>query len=434
MTQNKSQQAIRRHLLIGAGVAGIIILGLGGWARSTELASATIAHGIVVVESSVKKVQHPTGGIVKELNVQEDQHVNEGDVLIRLDDTQTKANLGIITKNLDVLYAREARLEAEKDGADKIALPEKLLTREPNEPDLAHVLDGERKLFGLRLTAREGEKSQLREQIAQLREQIAGLAEQIDAKDKEISLIQGELVGIEQLWEKQLVPLTRVNALKRDAAGLEGERGSLIASKAAAAGKISEIELQIIQVDEDARSKEAEELSDVRSKIAELEERKVAAEDELNHIEIRAPQTGRVLQLQVHTVGGVIRAGDVIMLIVPANDVLSVDARVSPNDIDQVQPEQKAVLRFSSFSARTTPELNGTISSVAADLTQDERTGAAYYKVRIAVPDAELKRLQGLKVIPGMPVEAFILTGNRTVLSFLMKPMMDQLKRTFREG
>ena len=186
-----------------------------------------------------------------------------------------------------------------------------------------------------------------------------------------------------ELWKKQLIPITRVTALKRDAARLGGERGQLIAAKAEAAGKIAEVELQIIQVDQNTRSKVAEELSDVRAKISELSERKIAAEDQLKHIDIRAPQTGRVHELGVHTVGGVITPGETIMLIVPDNDALSVQVKVSPNDIDELRPEQPALLRFSAFNLRTTPELNGAVSWIAADQTEDQRTGA-YYTVRIA--------------------------------------------------
>ena len=290
------------------------------------------------------------------------------------------------------------------------------------------------KLFSLRLQARNGQKAQLRERTSQLREEVSGLAQQVEAKAQEIALIQEELKGVLELWKKQLIQITRVTALRRDAARLEGERGQLTASKASTSGKITETELQIIQIDEEARSKVAEELSEVRAKISELSERKIAAEDQLKHVDLRAPQTGRVHQLSVHTVGGVIGPGETIMLIVPDNDTLGIEAKVSPNDIDQLRPEQKASLRFSAFSQGTTPELNGTVSWMSADLTEDERTGTFYYRVRIAVPDDEMARLKGLKIIPGMPVETFIQTGNRTVLSYLLKPLTDQVMRTFRES
>jgi HlyD family secretion protein len=427
-------QSIRRHLLVGSLVSLGFVGAVGGWSATAELAGAVVAPGHLVVESNVKKVQHPTGGIVGELNVRDGDHVNAGDVVVRLDETQTKANLAVLTKGLEELHARSARLEAEKTAAVSISFPDELLSRERADAVVARLLEGERKLFGLRSDARNGQKAQLRERTAQLREEIGGLAEQISAKSEELTLVQEELRGLLDLWEKHLVAITRVSALKREAARLEGERGQLIAAKAAANGKISETELQIIQIDADAWSKAAEELSEVRAKISELSERKVAAEDQLKRVDIIAPQTGRVHQLTVHTIGGVIEPGETIMLIVPENDSLSVEAKVAPNDIDQLEPHQAAMLRFSAFSQRTTPELNGTISWISADLSEDARTGSSYYTVRIAVSEQELARLKGLKIVPGMPVEAFIQTGNRTVLSYLLKPLSDQVMRAFRES
>lgn len=429
-----SRRSIRGHLIAACVIAGILVVGLAGWARTTELAGAVIANGVVVVDLNVKKVQHPTGGLIGELRVGNDELVQAGEVLVRLDDTQTKANLGVFTTNLDELYARQARQEAEKEGADIIRFPDDLLARGATDPAVAHILEAERKLFNFRAESREGQKAQLRERASQLREEVAGQGEQIEAKTKEIALIQEELKGVMELWQKQLVPYSRVTSLQRDEARLEGERGELTASKASSSGKIAEVALQIIQVDQDLRSKVAEELSDVRQKIAELSERKITAEDQLRHVDIRAPQTGRVHELAVHTVGGVISAGETLMLIVPENDTLSIEARVSPNDIDQVHPDQPVVLRFSAFNQRTTPQLNGTINWISPDLTQDQHTNTSYYTVRIRVSDAEIARLKGLHIIPGMPVETFIQTGERTVLSYLVKPLTDQIMRSFREG
>jgi HlyD family secretion protein len=434
MHQGLNRNSIRRHLLVGMIVGGILIAGIAGWAGTAELAGAVIGNGVVVVDSEVKKVQHPTGGIVGELRVRNDQHVEAGDIVMRLDETQTRANLAVFTKGLDELYARQARLEAEKDGAETLGFPGNLLAREANDPEVAHILKGERKLFELRLQARNGEKAQLRERAAQLRLEMDGLEEQIEGKAEEIALIQEELKGVMELWKKNLVSITRVTSLKRDAARLGGERGQLIASKAAAGGKITEVELDIIQVDQEARSKVAEELSTVRAKISEISERKIAAEDQLTHVDIRAPQTGRVHELAVHTVGGVIAEGETIMLIVPDSDALSIQAKVSPNDIDELRPDQFSLLRFSAFNMGTTPELNGTISWIAADQTEDKRTGELYYTVRIAVSDAEVARLDGLKIIPGMPVEVFFQTRSRTMLSYLVKPLVDQVTRMFRES
>jgi HlyD family secretion protein len=433
-SQSPSRNSIRSHLLAAAVVAGVVLVGLGGWARTTEIAGAVIARGVVVVESDVKKVQHQTGGTIGELLVHNDQLVHEADVLVRLDDTQTKANLGVLTKNLDELQARQAREEAEKEDADEIYFPDDLVARSATDPQLARILEGERRLFHFRAVSRSGEKAQLHEKSLQIKEEVEGLTEQIEAKAKEIALIEEELKGLLDLWDKRLVPISRVTALQRDRARLDGERGQLIASKASARGKIAEVELQIIQVDRDFRSKVAEDLSNVRTKIAELSERKIAAEDQLRHVDIRAPQTGWVHELSVHTVGGVISPGETIMLIVPKNDALSVEAEVKPSDIDQLHPDQRVLLRFSAFNQRTTSELNGSIGWISADLTENPRTKESYYTIRIMVPDNEIARLGGLKIIPGMPVEAFVQTESRTVLSYLMKPLTDQIMRSFRDS
>jgi HlyD family secretion protein len=254
----------------------------------------------------------------------------------------------------------------------------------------------------------------------------------VAAKKREIELIGQELEGVRELWRKNLVQIQRVTALERDAARLEGERGHLIAATAQSKGKISEIELQIIQIDQELRSEVAKELREVQAKIAELVERKIAAEDQLKRIDIRAPQDGVVHQLTVHTVGGVITAGEAMMVIVPEADNLTVEAKLNPQDIDQVHAGQNAALRFSTFNQRTTPELTGVVTRVSADLTTDQRTGMSYYTVRISIPENEVARLGGLKLLPGMPLEAFIQTGERTVLSYLTKPFTDQAARAFR--
>jgi HlyD family secretion protein len=433
-TSQNHSRSIRRHLIVGALVAVVLFAGVAGWAWTTELAGAVIANGSVVVDSDVKKVQHPTGGVVSKVNVRDDDLVSAGDVVVHLDDTQTKANVAVFSNSLDELHARQARLEAEKNSSQAITFPDDLLVREKTDRAVAHILEGERKLFSLRVEARTGQKAQLRERTVQLREEVNGFTEQIEAKAQEIALIEEELQGVLDLWKKKLIAFNRVNSLKRDAARLAGERGQLVAARASAGGKIAEVQLQIIQVDDDARSKVAEELGDVRAKIAELSERKIAAEDQLMRIDIRAPQSGRVHQLIVHTIGQVIAPGETLMLIVPDQDALSIEAKVSPSDIDQLRAGQPAALRFSAFNQRTTPEINGKVSWISADITEDEKTGTSHYTVRIAVSDAELSRLEGLKVVPGMPVEAFIQTDTRTALSYFLKPLTDQVRRTFRES
>jgi HlyD family secretion protein len=410
-----ARPSIRLHLIIGLAVVSFLAFGLGGWATTAEISGALIAPGSVVVESNVKKVQHPTGGVVGEVLARDGDLVKAGDVVVRLDDTVTKASLAIVTKNLDGLWARGARLEAEQRGVDKIAFPKALLDR-ADDPDVKNIIASETKLFEVRTFGRVGQKAQLRERVTQLNEEIAGLMAQEKAKDQEIVLVEKELT-----------------TLQRDAARLNGERAQFIAARAQAKGKITETELQIIQVDKDLVSDVSKDLRETNDKIGEFVERKVTAEDQLRRTDIRAPQDGMVLQSTVHTVGGVITAGDAIMMIVPQSDALSVEAKVNPQDIDKLQIGQKTLLRLSAFNQRTTPELNGVVTRVSPDVTTDQRTGQSYYTIRVSMPAEEIKRLGDAKLIPGMPVEAFVQTGDRTMLSYLIKPLSDQLMRAFRE-
>ena len=435
MTGNKirgARPSIRLHLMIGLAVVAVLAGGLGGWASTTEISGALIAPGAIVVELNVKKVQHPTGGVVGELRAHDGDVVKAGDVVVRLDDTVTKASLAIVTKNLDGLWARAARLEAEQQGLDKITFPAMLLDR-ANDPDVKNVMASESKLFDVRTTGRIGQKAQLRERVAQLNEEIAGLQAQEKAKDLEIALVEKELVGVRSLYDQHLVQMTRLTTLERDAARLSGERAQYIASRAQARGKITETELQIIQVDKDMVSDVSKDLRETNDKIGEFVERKVTAEDQLRRTDIRAPQDGMVEQSTVHTVGGVITAGDAIMMIVPQADDLQVEAKVNPQDIDKLQIGQKTLLRLSAFNQRTTPELNGRVTRVSPDVTTDQRTGQSYYTIRVSMPPEEVARLGEAKLIPGMPVEAFVQTGDRTMLSYLIKPLKDQLMRAFRE-
>ena len=362
-------------------------------------------------------MQHPTGGVVGELLAHDGTAVKAGDIVVRLDDTVTKANLAIVTKNLDASMARAARLEAEQRGLDKLKFPPQLMDR-ASDPDVANVMASETKLFDVRVNGRAGQKAQLHERISQLKEEIDGLTAQEHAKDQETALVEKELTGVRQLYDQHLVQISRAQ---------------FIASRAQAKGKITETELQIIQVDKDMVSEVSKDLRETNDKIGELIERKVTAEDQLRRVDIRAPQDGVVEQSTVHTVGGVINAGDAIMLIVPQTDDLQVEAKVNPQDIDKLQVGQKTLLRLSAFNQRTTPELNGIVSRVSPDVTTDQRTGQSYYTIRVSMPPAEIARLGDVRLIPGMPAEAFVQTGDRTMLSYLMKPLNDQLMRAFKE-
>lgn len=427
-----SRSSIRRHLLAAAAVVTTLVGGVGVWAWTTEVSGAVVIPGHIVVEDNAKKVQHPTGGVVGELLVREGDLVEEGDVLVRLDSTQATVNLAIVSKSIDELEIRQIRLESERDGDSQVAFPSSLAKRSSADLEFSRVLEGEQKFFELRRASRIGQESQLRERVQQLREQIKGVEEQLQAKKVELALIESELKGVHELREKNLIPVQRVMALERDRARLRGEHGALVATVAQTTARISETELQILQIDQNQRTEVGKELAGIRAKLAELAERKVAAEDQLRRIEIRSPAAGLVHQLAVHTVGGVVAAGEALMMIVPSGEALSVEARLPPETIDQVRLGQQAIMRFSAFNQRTTPEAYGVLRRISADLTTDNRTGAAYYVVRLEISDEERARLKQ-RIIPGMPVETFIQTGDRSVISYLMKPLTDQMTRAFRE-
>ena len=427
-----AKRSIRVHLSLGLLVVFILAAGLGGWGSTAQISGALIAPGFVVVDSNVKRVQHPTGGVVGELRARDGDVVRAGDVLIRLDDTTTRSSLAIIIKGLNALWARGARLDAELEGTDRVVFPIELTSRKDDRDAIA-AMASEAKLFETRRTSRSGQRAQLQERVAQLKLEIDGLSAQERAKGKEIELIRKELDGVRSLYARNLVQLSRLTGLERDGARLEGDQGQFIAAMAAIRGRIAETELQILQIDKDLGSEVSKELREINDKVGELVERRITAEDQLRRVEIRSPLDGIVLQSNAHTVGGVIAAGDTVMLIVPQTDNLSVEARINPQDIDQVRVGQKVLLRMSAFNQRTTPEITGVVSRISPDITTDQRTGQNYYTVRIAISPEEIARLGEVRVIPGMPVEAFIQTGERTLLSYLAKPLHDQLHRAFRE-
>jgi HlyD family secretion protein len=424
---------IRRLNLVGLAIAALILGGIGGWAATAQLAGAVIAPGYVVVESYIKKVQHPYGGIIKSLAVREGDAVQEGQVLVSLDDTITRATLGVVRSQLDELLAREARLLAERDGAEKIEFSTELTARRGTISAVAASIAGEEKLFEARRQTRTGQRAQLRERVSQINEEIRGLTAQYQAKEQEIKLIGEELVGVADLFKKNLVSIVRYMQLQRDQARIKGEYGQFIADIARARGKISEIELQIIQLDQDFRTEVLKELRDIQGKIGELRERVTAAEDQLKRIDIRAPLSGTVHQLTVHTIGGVIANGETIMQIVPRTDDLVVEAKVAPQDIDQVAVGAKVIVRIMAGNQRTMPDVNGVLTHVSADLTRDQQANQIYYTVRASLPEDQVRRLTDLKLVPGMPAETFIQTQIRTPLAYLLKPLQDQIARTFRE-
>ena len=424
-------RSLRRNLVVGLATIAILFGGVGGWAATTEISGAVIASGILVVDGNVKKVQHPTGGIVSRLLVKEGETVNAGQAIVRLDDTVIRATLTAVSKNINSLHARQARLEAERDGLAKVDVPMTLTDRLSNDKARS-AMTNERRLFDNRRASREGQKSQLREQIQQLREQIGGLDVQQQAKSEEIALISKELEGLKRLLDMGAIKMSQVTALERNSARLRGERGQLIASIATAKARIAETELQLLQVDQTMREEVTAELRDLENNQVRLIEQEITALDQLKHIEIKAPTAGVVHQLNVHTEGGVITSAETLMLIVPQQAKLTIEVRIAPRDIDQVTVGQDAKLLLSAFNRNTTPELMGSVARVSADLETDERSGASFYRAAIIIPEFELTKIADLSLVPGMPVESFIRTGDRTFLSYFTKPLRENASRSFR--
>ncbi len=427
-----AEHSIKRYVLAGMTIFVLVVFGIGGWAATAKLAGAVIGQGVVVVASRVKSIRHLTGGVVRSIRVHDGDKVNANQILIQLDPTEARATAAIIANNVDDLMAKKARLEAERDNLEQISFPPEL-TKRAADSSAARALAAESRFFKLRRAARDGQKAQLNERKAQLLDEIKGYSSQSDAKDKELSLVQKELDGVTQLWQKKLTPLTRLVSLQRDAARIEGERSQLTSAIAQAKEKISEIELQIIQIDQDLRTEVGKDLTETNSKLSEYRERKTAAVEQLYRTDIRAPQSGVVHELTAHTVGGVIKAGEQIMMIVPTQDTLEVEVRIRPNDIEDVHIGQNATLRLSALNQQTTPEINGKVTFIAADRIQDSRTGTSYYTTRLVFESSEMKKLHGTKILPGMPVEAFIQTGGRTAFSYLIEPVAEQAKRAFKQ-
>lgn len=426
---------VRRYILFGLAIIITLLGGIGVWAATVEISGAVLAMGSVVVDSSVKKVQHPTGGVVGAIYVKEGQQVQAGEVVIRLDETVTRANLQMVSKMLDEIAVSQARRKAEQADLSVIVYPDDLRERR-DEPALANIMASENELFESRRKAREGLKSQLRERISQLREEIQGLTAQQDARRQELQFAQAELDGLVELEGKNLVSTPRITSARRTVAQLEGDIAQVVASTAQARGRIAEIELQILQLDQDLKTEVGKELREQQGREAELTERRVAAEDQLKRVDIRAPQNGTVHQLSVHTVGGVISPSEPIMLVVPNADSLVIDAKIQPQDIDQVRVGQEAHVRFSAFNQRTTPDVTAKVTRVSADLMMEQAPGGAsypYYSIRLELTDEARAKLGHLKLVPGMPAEVHMTTGERTALSYFTKPLTDQFVRAFRE-
>ncbi|MBN9361856.1 MULTISPECIES: HlyD family type I secretion periplasmic adaptor subunit [unclassified Devosia] len=426
-------ESLRRHAIAGLGAIALFIGLLGGWAGTTEIAGAVVAQGTVVPLEGSKRVQHPEGGVVSAILVKDGDAVAAGQLLLRLDSTTVSANLAVIVSQLSAAFALEARLTAESIGNDELTLP-RSLDAWPDRATLAGLLAAQERLRQSRAEAQAGLAAQLQEQIGQLGEQISGLQAQEAAVRQQREILAGEVADAQILFRDGLMEASRLNASRRELARLEGEAGNLSAEIASARTAIAGSRAKIAENTATFRAGVLEDLRDVGLQIAELLQQKIAAEDRLAKLEIRAPQAGIVHESIVRTVGGVVAAGETLMQVVPHTDRLALEARVSPLDIDKLNVGQLAAVRLTGLDARTTPELVAAVDAISPDLSRDPATGVAYFSIRMKLSEAELARLpEGQHVTAGMPAEAFLRTADRTVLSYLLGPLAAQLSHAFRE-
>jgi HlyD family secretion protein len=434
MPTNPVQISTRAPLLLGAMAIAILLGGFGAWATLSQIAGAVVASGQVEVEQNRQVVQHPDGGVVAEILVKDGDFVAAGAPLIRLDGTLLESELAIVEGQFFEILARRGRLEAERDGASTIIYPKELTDFAAGRPDINALMVGQDRLFDARAENQSNELSQLSRRRDQIASQIEGISSQRIAADSQLRLIGEELKDLKTLLARGLTQAARVLALEREEARLAGTAGQLDASRAEAEGRITEIDIQILKLGSARREEASTQLRDLGYRELELAERRRSLIEQVSRLEIRAPVSGLVHALQVTTPRSVIRAADPVLYLVPQDRPFVIAAQISPINVDEVTIGQPVTLHFAAFDARTTPELFGQISRVSADALVDERSKTSYYRAEVVLDPGEIEKLGGLVLIPGMPVEVFIRTGERTPLAYLLKPLADYFNRAFRES
>ncbi|MGB3339420.1 MAG: HlyD family type I secretion periplasmic adaptor subunit [Devosia sp.] len=421
--------SMRGRVVWGILFGLLLVGGVGGWAITAKLSGAVIGVGTVLVDQDLKVIQHIDGGVLREIAVKEGDEVLAGQVLLRLDDVQIRAERSIVMGQLMELTARQVRLTAERDGAASLVFPAGFTDQHADAPLIA---GGEEQLFRGNLRNLQSQKEQLLLQVGQLRQEITGLQFQKTAVLAELTLVLDERDRMRSLADSRLIEASRVIDIERDVARMQGQQGEIEANLARAGSRISEIELQILALDGEVRTEAQRELRTVEAQISELGERLGAVEERFDRTEILSPVRGTINELNVTTLGGVISPAERLMTIVPAEADLSIEFRVATNDIDQIWVGQGATLRFSAFNQRVTPEMDGVITRVSAAAQHNAQTGESYYLAQV-VADGDTDSLGARGLVPGMPVEVFVQTEEQVALAYFMKPFTDQVTRAFRE-
>ncbi|UWQ07471.1 HlyD family type I secretion periplasmic adaptor subunit [Aliiroseovarius crassostreae] len=424
----------RRPLTLGILALIFLIGGFGSWSLLASISGAVIIPGAIEVEQNRQIVQHPDGGVVADINVKEGDLVEAGEVLIRLDATLLQSRLNVVEGQYYELLARSARLVAERDNLDTISFAPELLNATQTHPDIAALVAGQERLFVSRRETRASQTEQLRKRVGQINSQISGLQAQETALNRQLELIRAELASQKSLLEKGLTQASRVLALQREEASLAGRIGELIAGRAQAAGRMTEIELQITQLAAQGREEAISALRDMETTRLELAEQRISLREQMRRLDIRAPVSGVVHGMQIFAERSVLRPADTVLFLVPQDRPLRIAAQVSPLHIDQVHVGQDVRLQFSTFSTRTTPELLGTVITLSPDAFRNESTGESFYRAEIALNEGEIQKLpEGATLLPGMPVTGFARTQEQTPFAYLVKPFTDYFTKAFRD-
>jgi HlyD family secretion protein len=425
--------SFRPFVIVGYAALALLVVGLGGWGVYARISGAVIASALVEVEGSRQVVQHPVGGVVTEILARDGDLVAEGDVLLRLEGDAIISEHKIVEGQLFELIARLDRLEAQRDVKDTITFTDELIEAQAAHPELAELVEAQKQQFVARRDALKKEQEQLGERSGQIENQIDGLEFQLAALKEQVDFVGQELAAQETLMEQGLTQLTRVLALRREMAQLKGSQGATEASIAENRARIVEIDLEKLKLETTQREEAIAELREVEFRAIELRSRRQALGEEIARLDVRAPVAGVVYGSTAETLRGVVRAAEPILFIVPQAVNLIARAQIDAQKIDQVHVGQAATLHFSAFDQRTTPVIQGKVTKVSADVFTDERTGQIYYRADIALDETVLAELGGKRLVPGMPVEAFIATDERTPLGYFVKPMADYFNRAFRE-
>lgn len=428
-----SRWSAARHMSLGLITLVVLVFGVGAWSAVASITGAIVAPSKLKVESERQVVQHPEGGVVAEILVKEGARVEAGEILIRLDDKLIRAELNITEGQLYEIMARRGRLTAERDHSPEPVFDQELRDIAQNDAKMASLMRGQRQLFFARRDTAEREIEQLRERQTQIREQIVGSQSQQEALSSQLDFVNQELADLKELQKKGLAQASRVLALERENARLLGQRGELIANVARLKGQISEIEIQLLGLESGRREEAITELRDLEYREYELREQRNSLLERISRLDIVAPRPGRVIGMTIFALRSVVQPAEPLLYVVPSDVNLVAEAQIEVQNIDSIYPGQPARLRFSAFSMRTTPDVAGTVLKVSPDAFEDERTGRSYYLAELGIDDGEIEKLGEVELVAGMPVEAYITTGDRTPFSYFTKPLTDYFSKALRE-